>query len=126
MSTLSARLAAIVDALPLVPGTRVLEIGGCSSTAANRDASYNFPLAARTRVSTHSFVWLWRHCGSEYENEAGDGAAQEDAEEREDDEHAVAPGDLAVGGLRRRRWACGRALGLEIGQGHLPLMGVHP
>jgi protein-L-isoaspartate O-methyltransferase len=34
MSTLSPRLAAVVDALPLRPGMRVLEIGGAPGTAA--------------------------------------------------------------------------------------------
>jgi cyclopropane fatty-acyl-phospholipid synthase-like methyltransferase len=34
MTTLSARLAAIVDALPLEPGLRVLEIGGAPGAAA--------------------------------------------------------------------------------------------
>ncbi|EHR50048.1 hypothetical protein SacmaDRAFT_1779 [Saccharomonospora marina XMU15] len=34
MSGLSARLAAIVDALPLAPGMRVLEIGGAPGAAA--------------------------------------------------------------------------------------------
>jgi cyclopropane fatty-acyl-phospholipid synthase-like methyltransferase len=34
MSTLSPRLAAIVDALPLRPGMRVLEIGGAPGAAA--------------------------------------------------------------------------------------------
>lgn len=34
MSSLSARLAAIVDALPLRPGMRVLEIGGAPGAAA--------------------------------------------------------------------------------------------
>ncbi len=38
MSALSARLAAIVDALPLVPGMRVLEIGGAPGAAAREIA----------------------------------------------------------------------------------------
>lgn len=39
MSTLSARLAAIVDALPLAPGMRVLEIGGGPGAAAKAVAA---------------------------------------------------------------------------------------
>lgn len=38
MSVLSARLAAIVDALPLRPGMRVLEIGGAPGAAAKAAA----------------------------------------------------------------------------------------
>ena len=38
MPALSARLAAIVDALPLVPGMRVLEIGGAPGAAAREIA----------------------------------------------------------------------------------------
>lgn len=34
MTTISSRLAAIVDALPLTPGLRVLEIGGAPGSAA--------------------------------------------------------------------------------------------
>ncbi|WP_106537181.1 methyltransferase domain-containing protein [Haloactinopolyspora alba] len=39
MAVLSARLAAIVDALPLRPGMRVLEIGGAPGSAARAVAS---------------------------------------------------------------------------------------
>ena len=38
MSILSDRLAAIVDALPLQPGQRVLEIGGAPGAAAKEVA----------------------------------------------------------------------------------------
>lgn len=39
MSTLSPRLAAVVDALPLEPGMRVLEIGGAPGAAARAVAA---------------------------------------------------------------------------------------